>query len=160
MLVTPHASQTFDPTLTKNLRIALICSQFNEQFTAILEKKCRETLLQHGVPEQQIKSFAVPGALEIPVVAQKLAQTQQYDVLIALGLVLKGDTYHFELVANECARGCMDISIRQEIPVIMEVLAAYSLEQAAIRCGDNDQNKGIEAALVALGIAATLQTIA
>lgn len=137
-------------------RIAIIRGEYNREITVGLEKKCVETLLEAGVPGKNIRLFAVPGCFEIPILAQRLAARKKWDAIIALGAVIKGDTYHFELVVNECARGIMDVSLRHEVPVIFEVLATYNRRDAARRAGNNRSNKGIEAAQAALSMLATL----
>lgn len=139
-------------------RIAIIRSEYNREITLSLEKKCLETLLAAGVPAKHLRSFAVPGCFEIPILAQRLAQQNKYDALIALGAVIKGDTYHFELVVNECARGIMDVSLRHNQPIIFEVLATYNKRDAARRAGNNKFNKGIEAAQTALSLLAALKS--
>ena len=138
-------------------RIATIRGEYNREITLSLEKKCVETLLSAGVPQKNIRSFAVPGCFEIPILARRLALQKKYDALIALGAVIKGDTYHFELVVNECARGIMDVSLRHDLPVIFEVLATYNKRDAMRRAGNNKFNKGIEAAQAALSLLATLK---
>src|SRR3989344_3271366 len=138
------------PKIARESRIAIIRSEFNSQITESLERHCLKILLSAGIKRSQIKLYQVPGSLEIPVTAQRIAQKRRTDLIIALGAVIRGDTYHFELVANECARGCMNVALEFNIPVIFEVLAAYNLTQAAKRAGNNKMNKGREAALVAL----------
>jgi 6,7-dimethyl-8-ribityllumazine synthase len=139
-------------------RIAIIRSEYNRDVTLSLEKKCVETLLAAGVPEKNIRVFAVPGCFEIPILAHRLASLKKYDALIALGAVIKGDTYHFELVVNECARGIMNVSLRHDVPIIFEVLATYNKRDAVRRAGNNKFNKGIEAAQTALSLLATLSS--
>jgi 6,7-dimethyl-8-ribityllumazine synthase len=139
-------------------RIAIIRSEYNRKITLSLEEKCVETLLAEGVQERNIRNFAVPGCFEIPLLAQRLASQKKYDALIALGAVIKGDTYHFELVVNECARGIMDVLLRHDVPIIFEVLATYNKRDAARRAGNNKFNKGIEAAQAALSLLDTLSS--
>ena len=139
-------------------RIAIVRSEYNREITLSLEKKCVETLLEAGVPEKNIRVFAVPGCFEIPILAQRLATQKRWDAIIALGAVIKGDTYHFELVVNECARGIMDVSLRHGVPIIFEVLATYNKRDAVRRAGNNKSNKGIEAAQAALSLLATLRS--
>ena len=139
-------------------RIAIIRGEYHRGITLSLENKCVETLQAAGVPERNIRSFAVPGCFEIPILAQRLAALNKYDALIALGAVIKGDTYHFELVVNECARGIMDVSLRHDVPIIFEVLATYNKRDAVRRAGNNKVNKGIEAAQTALSLLATLSS--
>ena len=137
-------------TVLDKARIAIVRAQFNTLLTESLEKHCLATLLEHGVKKGQILQFQVPGSLEIPIVAQNIAKTKKADIIIALGVVIKGDTYHFEIVANECARGCMDVALKYNVPIIFEVIPVYNLAQAKKRAGNNNQNKGREAALAAL----------
>jgi 6,7-dimethyl-8-ribityllumazine synthase len=139
-------------------RIAIVRSEYNREITLSLEKKCVETLLAAGVPKKNVRVFAVPGCFEIPILAQRLAARKKVDTIIALGAVIKGDTYHFELVVNECARGIMDVSLRHDLPIIFEVLATYNRRDAARRAGNNKSNKGIEAAQTALSLLATLNS--
>ena len=104
----------------------------------------------HDIPPAVVDSFAVPGALEIPVCASIISKKKIYDAIIAIGAVIKGETYHFELVANECGRGCMNVALESGTPVIFEVLCVNNIRQAKARAGNNDKNKGIEAAITAL----------
>lgn len=131
-------------------RITIIRSEFNSEITESLEEHCLAVLLAAGIRRDQIKQYLVPGSLEIPVVVRIIASKKAADVIIALGAIIRGDTYHFELVANECARGCMNVALEFNIPVIFEVLAVYNLSQAAKRAGSDKTNKGREAALAAL----------
>ena len=140
-------------------RLAIIRAEYNREITLSLEKKCVESLLAAGVREKNIRLFAVPGCFEIPILAQRLAARKEYDALIALGAVIRGETYHFELVVNECARGIMEVSLRHDVPIIFEVLATYNLRDAQRRAGNNKFNKGIEAAQAALSLLATLGSI-
>ena len=153
-------SKAPSPSLTRHkvsrFRIAIIRAEYNREITLSLEKKCLETLLAAGVPEKNIRAFAVPGCFEIPILAQRLAAQKKYDAVIALGAVIRGDTYHFELVVNECARGVMNVALRHDVPVIFEVLATYNKRDAVRRAGNNKFNKGIEAAQAALSLLATL----
>lgn len=131
--------------------IGIVVSIYNRSFTERLEKKCIWTLMAHGVAEENIDVFYVPGAFEIPLACQRAAQTKKYAVIIALGVIIKGDTYHFELIARECARGVMDVMLKHDIPIVFEVLAG-SREDMEKRCADDEYNKGIEAANTALGL--------
>lgn len=128
-------------------KIAIIRSEFNGEITESLQKHCLATLLDAGISRGQIKQYQVPGSLEIPVVARIIAKKRIADIIIALGAVIRGETYHFELVANECARGCMNVALEFNIPIIFEILATYNLAQATKRAGNNLANKGREAAL-------------
>lgn len=148
-----------DKKLVKRVRIAIVRSEFNSQITESLEKKCLETLKEFGVGEKQVRVFSVPGALEIPVTAGMIASKSLADVIIALGAVIRGETYHFELVANECARGCMDVGLDFDVPVIFEVLACNNLKQAKERSANNDLNKGREAAIAAIKMIKVIKEI-
>ena len=134
----------------KQIKIAIISSSFRKEVTDNLEKHCITTLKDNGVSDKQIDMFRVPGSLEIPLVAKKVAKMCRYDAIITFGAIVKGKTYHFEQIANECARGCMEVSLEYEIPVIFEVLAVYSIQDAIERATRKEGNKGVEAALTAL----------
>jgi len=143
----------------KNIRIAIIESSFRIEVARALERNCIARLRRGGVARSQIDIFRVPGSWEIPLVAKKLAKQGVYDALIVFGAIVKGDTYHFEQIANECARGCMDVSLKHEIPVIFEVLAVYRLKDALARAMRKKENKGTEAAETALSMIETLSRI-
>jgi 6,7-dimethyl-8-ribityllumazine synthase len=136
----------------KAIQIAIVVSLYNRELTETLEKKCIQKLISKNLDKNQLNIFYVPGAFEIPLKCQQLAKTNKYNAIIALGMVLKGDTYHFELVANECARGVMQVMLKYNIPIIFEVLACYNNDDAQRRCGDDDYNRGIEAANTVLQI--------
>lgn len=144
---------------TKNIKIAIVGSIFWEEITENLEKNCIETLKTKGVLEKNITVVYVPGALEIPLVVEMLAKKKMYNVIITFGVIVKGDTYHFEQVANECIRGCMDISRQYNVPVIYEVLAVYKIEDAATRATNKDENKGVEAAETALKMIGVMEEL-
>ena len=109
------------PSVADRIRIAIIWAEYNSEITLSLKQKCEEALLESGIPAGNIDHFSVPGCFEIPFIAQKLAARGRYDVLVALGAVIRGDTHHFELVANECARGVMEVSLKHGVPIIFEV---------------------------------------
>ena len=159
MLKSSKEKVEINKNLLKKARIAIIRSEFNGEITKNLEKYCLKTLLEYGLKKSQIVLFQVPGSLEIPIVAQTIAQKKKANVIIALGTVIKGDTYHFEIVINECARGCMDVALKYNVPVIFEVIPAYNLKQARERAGNDDNNKGREAALAALKILKTIRQL-
>lgn len=142
-----------------NTRIAIISSLFRREVSENLEKNCVRILKEKGLSDDQIDIFGVPGSLEIPLVAKKLAKKNIYGAIITFGAIVKGDTYHFEQIANECARACMDVSMEFEIPVIFEVLAVYDLNDALERATRKVANKGEEAALTALEMINVLERI-
>lgn len=134
----------------KNIKIAIISSTYRPEVTNSLVKHCLQTLKANGLSKNQVKVFYVPGALEIPLVAKKLAKQNKYDAIIAFGAVFKGKTYHFEQVANECVRGCMNVSYDYEIPVVFEVLCVYDPKDALDRSTGTEDNRGVEGAATAL----------
>lgn len=134
----------------KDKRIAIISSGYRPEISDGLVKNCLATLKQKGVAEEQIDIIGVPGALEIPLVAKKLAKNGQHDAIIVFGSVLKGKTYHFEQVSDECVRGCMNAAYDFEVPVVFEVLSVYDIQDALERATGSDDNRGVEGALTAL----------
>lgn len=134
----------------KDIRIAIVSSSYRPEVTDYLVKNCLTTLAQKGLGKDQIDVVRVPGSLEIPLVAKKLAQKKKYHAIIVFGAVFKGKTYHFEQVANECVRGCMNVSYAFEVPVIFEVLCVYDPKDALERATGKEDNRGIEGALTAL----------
>lgn len=136
--------------LNKNIHIAIISSTYRPEITKNLVRHCVKTLEEKGVTKTQQQIVYVPGSLEIPLIAKKLAQKKKCDAIIAFGAVLKGKTYHFEQVANECIRGCMQVSYDYGIPVIFEVLCVYNPKDALERATGKEDNRGVEGALTAL----------
>src|SRR3989338_9219598 len=143
----------------KQIKIGIISSSFRKEVADNLEKNCIKTLKKNGLSDRQIDIFKVPGSLEIPLVAQKIAKKGIYDAIITFGAILKGRTYHFEQIADECVRGCMQVSLKYEIPVIYEVLAVYKLKDAMERATRKKENKGVEAALTALKMIKVISNI-
>jgi len=140
-------------------KIAIVKSLFRREVTDNLEKNCLATLKKKGLKTEQVDIFNVPGSLEIPLVVKKLAKKGIYSAIITFGAIVKGDTYHFEQISNECARGCMEVSLQYEIPVIFEVLSVYDLKDALTRATQSQENKGTEAALTALEMIKILSKI-
>jgi 6,7-dimethyl-8-ribityllumazine synthase len=140
-------------------RLAIIRADYNHDITRRLEEKCLDGLMEAGFTPAQVDCFAVPGCFEIPLLARRLAAMKRYDVMIALGAVIRGDTYHFDLVANECARGVMDVALQFDVPIIFEVLATYTRRDALRRAGNNRGNKGYEAASAAIETLRALEQI-
>jgi len=137
----------------KGLRIAIILSRYNDGIGSELLKNTHETLLSHGVKERDIKVLRVPGALELPLAAKLAAKTKNFDAIIALGVVIKGETPHFEHVCRESLRGLMDAGLETEIPVIFGVITALNVAQARERAEKGKLNKGREYAETAIEIA-------
>lgn len=143
----------------KDIRIAIVGSSYRLEITKNLIKHCLATLFKAGINKSNIDKVMVPGALEIPLIAKKLASRGVYDAIIVFGAVLKGQTYHFEQVANECVRGCMRVSYEFEMPIIFEVLCVYSLQDAIERSEGTEDNRGVEGALTALKMIKIMSTI-
>jgi 6,7-dimethyl-8-ribityllumazine synthase len=144
------------------LRIGIVWSRFNEPVVRALLTACDKELVDLGVDTRDIDVVSVPGALEIPIVLQTMALERRgfggrrYDALIALGAVIRGETYHFEVVANESARGILDVQLESGIPVANAVLTTDTDAQAQERAAV----KGAEAARVAIEMANTLRAVA
>ena len=143
----------------KDIKIAIVSSSFRKEVADNLEKHCIRTLKSKGLKTSQVAVFGVPGSLEIPLVVKRLAKKSAYDAIITFGAIVKGKTYHFEQIANECIRGCMDASWQYEVPVIFEVLAVYDIKNALERATRTEENKGVEAALTALEMIKVLSKI-
>lgn len=140
----------------KGLRIGIVQSRFNPLVCEGLLGACRSQLKQQGVREDDITLATVPGALEIPLALQQMAESGKFDALIALGAVIRGDTYHFEVVSNESARCISDVQLDLGLPIANAVLTTDTDEQAEERM----IVKGEEAALVAIEMANLLKALA
>ena len=130
-------------------KIGVVLSRFNSNIGEGLLKSCYAELLKLGVAEEDIRIATVAGALETPLILQKMALSEQYDALIALGAIVRGETYHFEVVANESARGVSDVQLNSGIPISNAILTTENDEQALARM----DIKGAEAARVAIEMA-------
>jgi 6,7-dimethyl-8-ribityllumazine synthase len=117
----------------QDLRVGIVQARFNEEYCVALTNACIEELIKLGVSQSDIKLVTVPGALEIPFALQKMAETGEFDGLIALGAVIRGETYHFELVSNESASGISRVSIESGLPIANGVLTCDTDEQAQVR---------------------------
>jgi len=137
-------------------RVGIVAARFNERVTAKLVEGAHAGLAHHGVAEDAITVAWVPGAFELPLVARQLATSGRYDAVICLGAVIRGETFHFELVANEAARGIAEVSRTTGVPCIFEVLATEDLDQAMARAGGPHGNKGWEASVAALEMVSVL----
>ena len=133
-----------------NARFAIVSARFNEFIVDRLCEGAHSTLTRAGVAEDNIIHVRVPGAFELPLVCQRLVQSKKVDAVIALGVVIRGATAHFELVAGEAAKGVGNAASSSGVPVIFGVLTTDTIEQAVERAGTKAGNKGSEAALSAL----------
>ena len=136
--------------LAKGQVFGLVASRFNDFMTKELVSGCLDTLIRHGAEDKDITVAWVPGAFEIPLVAQKMAKAKTFDAVICLGTVIRGATPHFDYIASEVAKGIAKVSLDSGIPVIFGVITADSIEQAVERAGSKDGNKGRDAALSAI----------
>ena len=143
----------------RGLRFAIVVSRFNELITTQLLAGARDGLRRHGVADDNVDVAWVPGALEIPVLAQRLAQTGRYDALICLGTVIRGATAHFDYVAAGVAQGVARVALENGLPAIFSVLTTDTIEQALERAGTKQGNKGWDAALAAIETANALRAI-
>jgi 6,7-dimethyl-8-ribityllumazine synthase len=145
--------------LGKGLKFAVVVSRFNDFITSKLLEGARDALLRHGVEQDDVDIVRVPGAFEIPLVAQRLAQTTRYDAVICLGAVIRGATPHFEYVASEVSKGIAKVGLDTGLPVIFGIITADTLEQAIERAGTKAGNRGFDAAVSAIEMASLLKSI-
>jgi len=138
-------------------RFAIVTARFNPEITEGLLRGARAALAGAGVADGDVTIVRVPGAFELPVAARKLAETRRYDAVIVLGCLIKGETMHFEYIASAASHGIMDVTTTTGVPVAFGLLTALTDAQAAERSGDDDANKGREAALAAVEMATLLR---
>ncbi len=131
-------------------KFGLVASRYNEFITGRLIAGAVDELVRHGASEQDIELVWVPGAFEIPAIAQRLAKKKAHDAIICLGCVMRGDTPHFDYIAAEVSKGIASVGLESEIPVVFGVLTTDSLEQSIERAGAKGGNKGSEAARAAI----------
>lgn len=136
--------------------VVILVSRFNERVTDGLLRGALKTLAGQGVANEQVQVVWVPGAFELPLLAQHHAARDECVAVIALGAVIKGETAHFEYISDHCAAGLSQVALKHNKPVAFGVLTCYSADQALARCADDEHNKGREAALAALETARTL----
>lgn len=140
----------------RKLYIGIVQARFNESVTNALAQACLAELTRLGVQAKHIEHRTVPGALEVPVALQAMAESDQYDALIALGCIIRGETYHFELVANESGSAVTRIGLDYKLPIANAILTVENMDQAVARQTD----KGTDAARVAVEMANLLNTLA
>lgn len=137
----------------KGLKFGIIASRFNDFITARLVDGALDGLLRHGASDGDVEIVRVPGAFEIPLVAQRMARSKKYDAILCLGAVIRGATPHFEYVSAEVSKGSASVSLESGVPVIFGVLTVDTIEQAIERAGSKSGNKGWDAALSAVEMA-------
>jgi 6,7-dimethyl-8-ribityllumazine synthase len=151
---------TFEGKLSgKGLKFGIVVGRFNEFISARLLDGALDNLKRHDVDDDDVEVAWVPGAFELPLVAQRMAASRRYDALICLGAVIRGGTPHFDYVAGEAAKGIAKVSLDSGVPVIFGVLTTDTIEQAVERAGTKAGNKGWEAATSALEMANLLRAL-
>ncbi len=136
--------------VAEGIKIGIVGARFNEFITSKLISGAIDGLVRHNVKEEDIDIAWVPGAFEIPLIAQKMAETGKYDAVICLGAVIRGATSHYDLVCNEAAKGVAQVSLKAGIPVLFGVVTTDTIEQAIERAGTKAGNKGYDCALAAV----------
>ena len=134
----------------QEMRVGIVCARFNEFIVSKLLSGCQDTLLRHGVRDEDMDVAWVPGAFEIPLIASKMAKSGRYDAVIALGAVIRGSTSHYDYVCSEVSKGVATVALQSDIPVLFGVLTTDTIEQAVERAGTKAGNKGSECAKGAL----------
>jgi len=147
----------FENISAEGYRFAIIVARWNGELTAKLARGAMDALSKAGANKDEIEIFNVPGAFELPVAAMKAAETGTFDAVICLGVVIRGETPHFDYVAGQAAAGIMQASMDTGIPVMFGVVTANTVEQAQARCGGDVGNKGYEAAMSAIEMANLLR---
>ena len=143
----------------EGMRVGIVASRFNSFIVEKLLDGAVDGLVRHGVEEKNIDACWVPGAFEIPAVAQRMADCGKYDAVICVGAVIRGATSHYELVVNETTKGIAQIGMKSDIPVLFGVIATENIEQAIERAGSKAGNKGYECALGAIEMANVMSLI-
>lgn len=136
--------------VAEGLKIGIVAARFNEFIVSKLIGGAEDALKRHGVREEDIELAWVPGAFEIPLIAQKMAHSKKYDAVICLGAVIKGSTSHYDYVCAEVSKGIATVSLNSNIPVMFGVLTTDSIEQAIERAGTKAGNKGFDVAVSAI----------
>jgi 6,7-dimethyl-8-ribityllumazine synthase len=139
----------------EGLRIAIVRARFNDAITRKLQEACLAELARLGVAAKHIRQVSVPGALEIPLALKALAESEEHDALVAIGCIIRGETYHFELVANESGAGVMRVALDNQLPVANAILTVENEAQALARAED----KGRDAARVAVEMANLMEEL-
>ena len=145
--------------LGKGLKFGLVISRFNEFFSKKMLEGAQDALLRHGVIEDDIELAWTPGSFEIPLIAQKMAQSKKYDAIICLGAVIRGSTPHFDHISAEVTKGIAKVNLDTGVPVIYGVITTDTLEQAIERSGSKAGNKGFDAAVSAIEMANLVKSI-
>ena len=151
---------TFEGKLVSNdMKIGIVAARFNEFIVSKLIGGAMDALTRHDVKEENIDLAWVPGAFEIPLIAQKMADSGKYDAVICLGAVIRGATSHYDYVCNEVCKGIAHVSLNSGIPVLFGVVTTENIEQAIERAGTKAGNKGYDSAMAAIEMVNLIKTI-
>lgn len=142
-----------------DLRIAIVASRFNQFIVDQLLEGAADALKRHGIGEDKLLLAWVPGAFELPLLADQLASSGRFDAIIALGAVIRGETPHFDYVAGECASGLTRVALDNGLPVAFGVLTTDTVEQALERAGTGEGNKGFDVAMAAIEMVETMSAV-
>lgn len=145
--------------ISSGLKFAIVAGRFNELITSKLVGGAVDGLIRHGASESDIEIVWVPGAFEIPLAAQKMANAHKYDAIICVGAVIRGSTPHFDFVASEVSKGIAKVTLDTGVPIIFGVLTTENIEQAIERAGTKAGNKGYDAAMTAIEMANLLHKL-
>jgi 6,7-dimethyl-8-ribityllumazine synthase len=136
----------------QGFRFAIVASRWNDFLTSKLTEGALDTLERLGAAEKNVEIFKVPGSFELPLTAQKVVESGKFDAVICIGVVIRGETPHFDYVAGGAAKGVAQVSMETGVPVLFGIITADTLEQALNRAGIKSGNKGVEAAMAAVEI--------
>lgn len=151
-------TRTFEGSLSgQGLSLAIVVSRFNRLVTERLLAGAQDAIARHGVDGEKVDVAWVPGSIELPLVARRLAERRRYDAIVCLGAVIRGETPHFDHVANQAAAGTSRVALDTGVPVIFGVITANTLEQALERAGGKAGNKGYDAVVTAIEMANLLE---
>ncbi|HEY2492594.1 MAG TPA: 6,7-dimethyl-8-ribityllumazine synthase [Paenibacillus sp.] len=139
--------------VSEGLKYGIVVGRFNEFITSKLLNGALDALKRHGVQEDEVDVAWVPGAFEIPLIAQKMVETGKYDAVITLGTVIRGSTSHYDYVCNEVAKGVAAINLKSGVPTIFGIVTTENIEQAIERAGTKAGNKGYDSAISAIEMA-------
>lgn len=141
------------------VKIGIVAARFNEFIVSKLVGGAQDALVRHGVSDENIEVAWVPGAFEIPFIAQKMAASGKYDAILCLGTVIRGATSHYDLVCNECAKGVATVGLKTGVPTLFGIVTAENIEQAIERAGTKAGNKGYDVACSAIEMINLVQNI-
>ncbi len=145
--------------VAEDIRIGIVASRFNEFIVSKLLDGARDALIRHGVSDDYITVAWVPGAFEIPLAAQKMAESGEYDAVVCVGAVIRGSTSHYDYVCNEVSKGIATVGLKSGLPVLFGILTTDTIEQAIERAGTKAGNKGYDAATSAIEMVNLLRNL-